>query len=44
MLVGVSRKRFLGELTGAALDDRDRATAAACALAGANGASIFRVH
>lgn len=44
VLVGVSRKRFLGELTGTALDDRDRATAAACALAAAGGASIFRVH
>lgn len=44
VLVGVSRKRFLGELTGTPLEDRDRATAAACALAAAQGASLFRVH
>lgn len=44
VLVGVSRKRFLGELTGAALEDRDRATAAACAVAAAAGATLFRVH
>jgi dihydropteroate synthase len=42
--VGPSRKRFLGELTGAPLDDRDRATAVACALAWERGARIFRVH
>ncbi|MES1259122.1 MAG: dihydropteroate synthase [Gemmatimonadota bacterium] len=44
VLVGVSRKRFLGEATGRALEDRDRATAAACALAYAHGARLFRVH
>lgn len=44
VLVGVSRKRFLGEATGRPIDDRDRATAAACALAFERGARLFRVH
>lgn len=44
LFVGLSRKRFLGELTGRGADDRDRATAAACALAQARGAQLFRVH
>ena len=44
LFVGLSRKRFLGELTGRAADDRDRATAAACALAHGRGAQLFRVH
>lgn len=44
VLVGVSRKRFLGEATGRSVEDRDRATAAACALAWSNGARLFRVH
>jgi len=42
--VGVSRKRFLGMVTGREVGDRDRATAAACALAWERGARIFRVH
>jgi dihydropteroate synthase len=44
VLVGPSRKRFLGALTDAPLDQRDRATAVACALASERGARIFRVH
>ena len=44
ILVGPSRKRFLGAVTGRDLDDRDRATAAFCALAYARGARLFRVH
>lgn len=44
VLYGPSRKRFLGELTGRDVSDRDRATAAVCALAWRAGASIFRVH
>jgi dihydropteroate synthase len=44
VLAGVSRKRFLGEATGRAIEDRDRATAAACALAYDRGARLFRVH
>ena len=42
--VGVSRKRFLGAATGRPVDDRDRATAVACALAWQRGARLFRVH
>lgn len=44
VLVGPSRKRFLGAATGATVDDRDRATAVACALAWERGARLFRVH
>ncbi|MBK7595987.1 MAG: dihydropteroate synthase [Gemmatimonadetes bacterium] len=44
VLIGASRKRFLGEVTGRPLDDRDRATAAACALSLDRGARLFRVH
>jgi len=44
VLVGPSRKRFLGAVTGLPLEERDRATAAACALAWERGARIFRVH
>ena len=42
--VGPSRKRFLGQATGRPVDDRDRATAVACALAWERGARLFRVH
>jgi len=42
--VGPSRKRFLGAATGRPLEDRDRATAVACALAWERGARLFRVH
>jgi dihydropteroate synthase len=42
--VGLSRKRFLGAVTGRPVDDRDRATAVACALAWERGARLFRVH
>jgi dihydropteroate synthase len=44
ILVGPSRKRFLGEITGLPVEDRDRVTAAACALAWERGARLFRVH
>lgn len=45
VMVGPSRKRFLGVVTGRdAPHDRDAATAAACAVAYANGARLFRVH
>jgi dihydropteroate synthase len=44
ILVGPSRKRFLGEITGLPVEDRDRITAAACALAWERGARLFRVH
>jgi dihydropteroate synthase len=44
LLVGPSRKRFLGALTDAPLHQRDQATAVACAMAWERGARIFRVH
>ncbi len=44
VVYGASRKRFLGELTGREVDDRERATAAISALAVMNGAAILRVH
>ena len=45
MLVGTSRKRFLGELLGGApTDDRVEGTAATVALAIAAGADVVRVH
>ena len=44
ILVGPSRKRFLGAVSGLSVEDRDRATATACALAAERGARLFRVH
>lgn len=44
IMVGPSRKRFLGDITGRDVQERDVATAAACAVAYLRGASIFRVH
>lgn len=44
IMAGPSRKRFLGAVTGRPVEDRDRATAAACALAYERGARLFRVH
>jgi len=44
VLVGPSRKRFIGSAAGVPLEDRDRATATACALAYERGARLFRVH
>ncbi len=44
VMIGASRKRFLGTLTGRDGDDRDVATAATVALAVQAGASIVRVH
>lgn len=44
VMVGPSRKRFLGEITGKDVGDRDVATAAACVAAHALGATLFRVH
>ena len=42
--VGVSRKSFLGRITGRPVEDRDTASAAAAALAVRNGASVIRTH
>jgi len=44
VLVGPSRKGFLGALVGDAADARDRATHAACAIAAFAGADGVRVH
>jgi dihydropteroate synthase len=44
VLVGPSRKRFLGAATGLPVGRRDGVTAVACALAWQRGARIFRVH
>ncbi len=44
VLVGPSRKRFLGAATGVPLEQRDQVTATACALAYERGARLFRVH
>jgi len=44
VVVGVSRKRFLGELTGRAVGDRRDGTTAAVTLAVFHGAAVVRVH
>ena len=44
ILVGPSRKSFIGSLTGKNPNERDWGTAAAVALAVANGAHMVRVH
>ena len=45
MLVGASRKGFLGAATGRErAADRDAATAAACVAATLGGADVLRVH
>ncbi len=44
VLIGVSRKSFLGHLTGREVGDRLPATIAANVLAYERGATIFRVH
>ncbi|MGB0589508.1 MAG: dihydropteroate synthase [Myxococcota bacterium] len=44
IVVGTSRKRFLGEVTGRPVAERDRASAAAAALSIAYGADWVRVH
>ena len=44
VLVGTSRKSFLGTLTGREVDDRLAGTIATNVLAYARGASVFRVH
>jgi dihydropteroate synthase len=44
LVVGASRKSFLGQLTGQPVDGRELATAAADTAAILNGASVVRVH
>ena len=44
VLVGPSRKSFIGQTLGLPVDDRVEATIAACLVAFAGGATMFRVH
>jgi dihydropteroate synthase len=45
VLVGVSRKRFIGEITGVTTPaDREEGTMAANVVALTSGARLFRVH
>ena len=44
VLVGPSRKSFLGRITGDPVDERETATLAACAVAAFAGADAVRVH
>ncbi len=44
VLVGPSRKSFIGETLGLPVGERLEATLAACVVALARGASVFRVH
>ncbi len=44
VMIGASRKRFLGDLTGRMVDDRDDASVGAALAAAASGASFVRVH
>jgi dihydropteroate synthase len=44
VVVGVSRKSFLGRITGRDVDDRVAATVAVNVLAFERGAQVFRVH
>jgi dihydropteroate synthase len=44
VVIGTSRKGFLGRLTGRDVDDRLAATIASCVVAYERGARVFRVH
>lgn len=44
VMVGPSRKSFIGEILGLAVDERVEATASACVMALERGARLFRVH
>ena len=44
LMIGVSRKSFIGKTTGLKLDERDEATGALCVHAIAKGVDIVRVH
>lgn len=44
LLIGHSRKAFIGKILDLAVEDRDSATAAVSALCAARGADIVRVH
>jgi dihydropteroate synthase len=44
VVVGPSRKAFIGKVLGLGLEEREEGTAAAVAIAVANGANVVRVH
>jgi dihydropteroate synthase len=44
VVVGTSRKSFLGRLTGRPVEDRVAGTIATCVMAYERGATVFRVH
>jgi dihydropteroate synthase len=44
LVIGTSRKSFLGRLTGREVDERVAATIATCVLGYERGARVFRVH
>ena len=44
VVIGTSRKSFLGRITGRDVTERGPATLATCVLAYLNGARVFRVH
>lgn len=44
VMVGPSRKRFIGEITEQPIDQRDVASVAACLAAASSGADFLRIH
>lgn len=44
ILIGTSRKSFIGKILGARVEDRLAGTLATCVMAAQNGANIVRVH
>ncbi|NBQ96200.1 MAG: dihydropteroate synthase, partial [Betaproteobacteria bacterium] len=44
LLIGLSRKRFIGELTGKAIAERDPGSIGGALAAASLGASMLRVH
>lgn len=44
LMVGVSRKSFIGQMTGLPINQRDEATGAACVWAIMQGVNLVRVH
>jgi dihydropteroate synthase len=44
VLVGVSRKSMIGQITGRPIEQRATASAVAAAIAASHGAAILRVH
>ena len=44
IVVGVSRKRMIGDITGGGVGERTAGSVAAALLAAQNGASVVRVH